>query len=95
MKMKYKESKNNRYKVDFMRSTEMNMNKLSVKEFIHYLESYGVFEDYTVEYIDKHCVKCKAYDLEENSNLHKEFLVTEDDRLFYWKSLNNRIELVD
>ncbi len=94
--MKYKNSDDNRYRVQFMRSTEELMDQLTVKEFISYLEENAEFEDYTVEYIDKKCVKCRAYDLtEENSKLHKEFLVTEDGRVFYWRSLISRIELVD
>ena len=94
--MRYKNSDDNRYRVQFMRSTEELMDQLTVKEFISYLEENAEFEDYTVEYIDKKCVKCRAYDLtEENSKLHKEFLVTEDGRVFYWRSLISRIELVD
>lgn len=94
--MKYKNSDDNRYRVQFMRSTEELMDQLTVKEFISYLEENAEFEDYTVEYIDKKCVKCRAYDLtEENSKLHKEFLVTEDGRVFYWRSLISKIELVD
>ena len=94
--MKYKNSDDNRYRVQFMRSTEELMDQLTVKEFISYLEENAEFEDYTVEYIDKKCVKCRAYDLtEENSKLHKEFLVTEDGRVFYWRSLISMIELVD
>lgn len=81
--MRYKNSDDNRYRVQFMRSTEELMDQLTVKEFISYLEENAEFEDYTVEYIDKKCVKCRAYDLtEENSKLHKEFLVTEDGRVF-------------
>jgi hypothetical protein len=94
--MRYKNSDDNRYRVQFMRSTEELMDQLTVKEFISYLEENAEFEDYTVEYIDKKCVKCRAYDLtEENSKLHKEFLVTEDGRVFYWRSLISKIELVD
>lgn len=94
--MRYKNSDDNRYRVQFMRSTEELMDQLTVKEFISYLEENAEFEDYTVEYIDKKCVKCRAYDLtEENSQLHKEFLVTEDGRVFYWRSLLDKIELVD
>ena len=53
-------------------------------------------DDADYEYIDGEVVKCKAYDLKEaDSNLHKEFLVTENGRLFYWLSLNSKIELVD
>lgn len=94
--MKYRNSDDNRYRVQFMVSTEKLMDQLTVKEFISYLEENAEFEDFTVEHIDKKCVKCRAYDLKEaDSNLHKEFLVTEDDRVFYWRALNSKIELVD
>lgn len=70
--------------------------RYKVESFISYLEENAEFEDYTVEYIDGKCVKCRAYDLtEENSKLHKEFLVTEDGRVFYWRTLLDKIELVD
>ena len=72
--MKYRNSDDNRYRVQFMVSTEKLMDQLTVKEFISHLEEKAEFEDYTVEYIDGRGVNCKAYDLkEENSNLHKEF----------------------
>lgn len=72
------------------------MDALTVESFISYLEENAEFEDNTVEYIDGKCVKCRAYDLtEENSKLHKEFLVTEDGRVFYWRTLLDKIELVD
>ena len=94
--MKLKNENDNRYRVRFMRDTEEIIDRLTVKEFIEYLEQNAEFEDNTVEYIDNKCVNCKAYDLKEsNSNLHKEFLVTEDGRVFYWLSLINKIELVD
>lgn len=94
--MKYKNSDDNRYRVQFMRSTEELMDALTVESFISYLEENAEFEDYTVEYIDGKCIKCRAYDLtEENSKLHKEFLVTEDGRVFYWRTLLDKIELVD
>lgn len=94
--MRYKEDNDNRYRVNFMRVTEDLMDALTVESFISYLEENAEFEDYTVEYIDSKCVKCRAYDLtEENSKLHKEFLVTEDGRVFYWRTLLDKIELVD
>ena len=94
--MRYKEDNNNRYRVNFMRATEELMDALTVESFISYLEENAEFEDYTVEYIDGKCVKCRAYDLtEENSKLHKEFLVTEDGRVFYRRTLLDKIELVD
>lgn len=94
--MRYKEDNDNRYRVNFMRATEELMDALTIESFISYLEENAEFEDYTVEYIDGKCVKCRAYDLtEENSKLHKEFLVTEDGRVFYWRTLLDKIELVD
>lgn len=94
--MRYKEDNDNRYRVNFMRATEELIDALTVESFISYLEENAEFEDYTVEYIDGKCVKCRAYDLtEENSKLHKEFLVTEDGRVFYWRTLLDKIELVD
>lgn len=94
--MRYKEDNDNRYRVNFMRATEELMDALTVESFISYLEENAEFEDYTVEYIDGKCVKCRACDLtEENSKLHKEFLVTEDGRVFYWRTLLDKIELVD
>ena len=94
--MRYKEDNDNRYRVNFMRATEELMDAVTVESFISYLEENAEFEGYTVEYIDGKCVKCRAYDLtEENSKLHKEFLVTEDGRVFYWRTLLDKIELVD
>lgn len=94
--MRYKEDNDNRYRVNFMRATEELMDAITVESFISYLEENAEFEDYTVEYIDGKCVKCRAYDLtEENSKFHKEFLVTEDGRVFYWRTLLDKIELVD
>lgn len=94
--MRYKEDNDNRYRVNFMRATEELMDAITVESFISYLEENAEFEDYTVEYIDGKCVKCRAYDLtEENSKLHKEFLVTEDGRVFYLRTLLDKIELVD
>lgn len=94
--MRYRNDEDNRYRVNFMRATEELMDAITVESFISYLEENAEFEDYTVEYIDGKCVKCRAYDLtEENSKLHKEFLVTEDGRVFYWRTLLDKIELVD
>lgn len=94
--MRYKEDNDNRYRVNFMRATEELMDAITVESFISYLEENAEFEDYTVEYIDGKCVKCRAYDLtEENSKLYKEFLVTDDGRVFYWRTLLDKIELVD
>lgn len=95
--MRYLKEDDNRYRVRFMVSTEKLMDELTVSQFIAYLEENAELEsDEEYEYISGKVVKCKAYDLKEaESNLHKEFLVTEDGRLFYWLSLNTKIELVD
>lgn len=94
--MRYLKSEDNRYRVNFMVATEKLMDAMTVKQFISYLEENAEFEDEDHEYIGGKVVKCRAYDLkEDNSNLHKEFLVTEDGRVFYWLSLLRKIELVD
>lgn len=95
--MKYYKEDDNRYRVNFMVATEELMDRLTVKEFISYLEENAELEDdEDYEYISGKVVKCRAYDLKEaDSKLHKEFLVTEDGRVFYWLSLNQKIELVD
>ncbi len=94
--MRYKNSDDNRYRVKFMIATEKLMDKLTVKEFIAYLEENAEFEDTTLEYIDGKVIKCKAYDLkEESSNLHKDFLVSDDGRVFWCRTLMDNIELVD
>lgn len=94
--MKFKNDDNSRYFVRFMPTTERVIKQLTVKEFISYLEENAVLEDETREYIDGKGVTCQLYNLkEENSNLHKEFLVTEDDRVFYYRTLNDKIEFED
>ena len=95
--MKYLKEDDNRYRVRFMRATEELMDRFTVAQFITYLEENAELEsDEEYEYIGGNVVKCKAYNLKEaGSNLHKEFLVTEDGRLFFWLSLNTKIELVD
>lgn len=94
--MKFKNDDDSRYFVNFMIATEKLIKQLTVKEFISYLEENAEFEDEINQYICGRAVICKAYELkEENSNLYKEFLVTEDGRVFYWRSLLDKIEFVD
>ncbi len=94
--MRFKNDKNNRYWVRFMRTTEALMDKLTVKEFISYLEKNAEFDDVTHEYIDGKTVFCKAYVLkEEDSNLYKEFLVSNDGRVFLWRTVHDKLELID
>ena len=94
--MKFKNQDDNRYRVRFMVATEELMDKLTVKEFISYLEENAELEDESFETINGEMFLCKAYDLKEaDSNLHKEFLVTDTGRVFYWLSLLKKVELVD
>ena len=94
--MRFKNDNDNRYKVNFMRDTEELINKLSISEFISYLKENVILEDYTLCYINNESFMCKVYDLKEkNSKSHKEFLVTENDRLFYWRTPLDKIELCD
>ena len=50
--MRYKNEDANRYRVNFMIATEKLMDKLTVREFISYLEEKAEFEDTTHEYND-------------------------------------------
>lgn len=93
--MKYRKDEDNRYRVNFMRSTEELMDRLTVKEFIAYLEENAKLEDEGVEWIDSKAVDVKYYDLQETDKLRKEFIITEDGRVFYWISLIKKAELID
>lgn len=93
--MIYKNRDHNRYRINFMRVTEALMDRLTVKEFIQYLEERAVFEDYDVEYIDGEILNSKVYALYESNRMRKEFIVTENGRLFYWVSLIRKAELID
>lgn len=93
--MRYKNDNDNRYRVNFMRATEELMDKLTVAEFITYLEENAEFEDNDTMYLDGKIVDTKVYCLQETDTLRKEFIVTEDGRVFYWLSLIQKIELID
>lgn len=94
--MKFKNDDDSRYFVRFMPGTERVIKQLTVKEFISYLEENAVLEDEIRVDIDGKGVTCQVYNLkEENSNLHKEFLVTKCGRVFYFRTLNDKIEFED
>ena len=94
--MKFKNQDDNMYRVRFMVATEELMDKLTVKEFISYLEENAELEDKSFETVNGEMFLCKTYNLKEaNSNLHKEFLVTDIGRVFYCLSLLKKVELVD
>ena len=96
--MKYKNEDDNRYRVRFMYETKQLMDKLTVKEFISYLEANAEFKDYVYDYIHigEKRFRVKCYDLqEEDTILHNEFAVTEDGRVFHSVSFNCHVELVD
>lgn len=75
--MRYKNSDDNRYRVQFMRSTEELMDQLTVKEFISYLEENAEFEDYTVEYIDKEAKCTNTAELQEELGVSRRTLRTD------------------
>lgn len=97
--MKYKKDDDNRYRVRFMRATEEMMDTMTVKEFITYLENNAEFVDNDTMYVgtchEGHIIDTKVYMLREAHDLRKEFIVTEDGRVFYWLSVIQKIELVD
>lgn len=95
--MRFKNDKDNRYRVNFMRATEALIDKTTVAEFIEHLENNAELEDDSSHiYIDGKTIRCKDYVLKETDKLHKEFLVSEDgSRLFYVVSVKESAELVD
>lgn len=95
--MRFKNDNDNRYRVNFTRATEAHIDKMTVAEFIEYLENNAELEDEsTTIYIDGKTIWCKDYVLKETDKLRKEFLVSEDgSRLFYAISVTKRAELVD
>lgn len=95
--MRFKNDNDNRYRVNFTRATEAHIDKMTVAEFIEYLENNAEFEDESTPiYIDGKTIWCKDYVLRETYKLRKEFLVSEDgSRLFYSISVIKRAELVD
>lgn len=95
--MRFKNDNDNRYRVNFTRATEAHIDKMTVAEFIEYLENNAEREDESTPiYIDGKTIWCKDYVLRETYKLHKEFLVSEDgSRLFYSISVIKRAELVD
>lgn len=95
--MRFKDDNDNRYRVNFTRATEAHIDKMTVAEFIEYLENNAEREDESTPiYIDGKTIWCKDYVLRETYKLHKEFLVSEDgSRLFYSISVIKRAELVD
>lgn len=95
--MRFKDDNDNRYRVNFTRATEAHIDKMTVAEFIEYLENNAEREDESTPiYIDGKTIWCKDYVLRETYKLRKEFLVSEDgSRLFYSISVIKRAELVD
>lgn len=94
--MRFKDDNDNRYRVNFTRATEAHIDKMTVAEFIEYLENNAEFEDESTPiYIDGKTIWCKDCVLKETYKLRKEFLVSEDgSRLFYAISVTKRAELV-
>lgn len=95
--MRFKDDNDNRYRVNFTRATEAHIDKMTVAEFIEYLENNAEFEDESTPiYIDGKTIWCKDCVLKETYKLRKEFLISEDgSRLFYSISVIKRAELVD
>ena len=92
--MRFKNPTDSKYITNFMRSTEALMNSLSVDEFINYLEIHAILDDCIDEYIDGSVIKCFVFIFNESRHLHKTFLVTLDRRVFYWRTVSDKIELI-
>lgn len=93
--MKFKDTKHDRYYVNFMRGTEQLLKGFSTKEFSVYLLSCQTYEGSDLMLIDHKLVQCKFFLLTETQHLSKEFMVSKDGRIFYIRNLNEICELVD
>lgn len=95
--MRFKNDNDNRYRVNFTRATEAHIDKMTVAEFIEYLENNAEREnESTPIYIDGKTIWCKDYVLRETYKLRKEFLVSQDgSRLFYMITVREYAELID
>lgn len=94
--MKFKNNDDSRYFTQFLRDTEKKIKDMTCIEFITYLKENAVDIDTDFICIDDEQVKCSVYVIrEEQSRIKKEFIVTEDNRVFYYRTLNAKHELVD
>ena len=60
--MRFKNDNDNRYRVNFTRATEAHIDKMTVAEFIEYLENNAELEDEsTTIYIDGKTIWCKGW----------------------------------
>lgn len=94
--MKFKNNDDSRYFTRFLRDTEKKIKDMTCIEFITYLKENAVDIDTDFICIDDEQVKCSVYVIREGqSRIEKEFIVTEDNRVFYYRTLNAKHELVD
>lgn len=96
--MRFAENKARYSWVKFMVTTENLMKNMTVQEFIEYLQVHGELEeeDYDTMYLNKQFIRYRTWMLkEDNSNLRKEFAVTEDNRVFWLLSLSDKVELIN
>lgn len=68
--MEYKNVQDNRYRTSFMRSTEALMDKLTVKEFIAYLEKNAEQGESTCEYVDGTVTDLKHTSWKKNAAIY-------------------------
>lgn len=94
--MKFKNVDDSKYFVRFMRVTEEKIKTMTCAEFISYLMHNAIDADNDFICVDGKQEKCVVYTIiEEQSTIQKDFIVTEDNRVFYYRSLNAKHELVD
>lgn len=92
--MRFKNLNDIKYLTDFMKSTEVLMTKMSADEFVDYLQVHATLTDCIDEYIDEVMTTCFVFILKESLYHQKTFLVTLDRRVFYWRTLRYKIELI-
>lgn len=94
--MRFKNVDDSKYFVKFMRVTKEKIKSMTCAEFISYLMYDAVDKNIDFICVDGKQEKCVVYTIrEEQSTRQKDFFVTGDNRVFYYRSLNAKHELVD
>lgn len=94
--MKFKNVDDAKCFVRFSRGTEKIIRDMTCTEFIKYLKEKALVTQASFICIDDEQVKCIVYRIRDEQCLNlRNFIVTNDNRVFYHKSLNENYELVD
>lgn len=95
--MKFKRSEDNKYRAQFTKELNKLMDKLTIKEFVYYLTDHAAltFTD-GQGYINNEPARFKVFLLADpDISSIKDFVFTEDGKLYYCTENNGLNQLVD